>query len=129
MARKIVTEPLTPELRRALDALSSELEGDLEVHTSRTTLRNMGFTGTGILLTAGYLTWLLRGGSLLASLLATFPTWRFVDPLPILALSRRERKERLRSIRAARRDEAAEQAAAEVLGDNTWGKRAPPRLD
>ncbi len=35
-------------------------------------------------LTVGYVTWLLRGGSLLASLLASLPAWASFDPLPVL---------------------------------------------
>jgi hypothetical protein len=35
-------------------------------------------------LTVGYVVWLLRGGSLLASVLSVMPAWRFLDPLPIL---------------------------------------------
>jgi hypothetical protein len=35
-------------------------------------------------LSVGYVIWLLRGGVLLSSLLASLPAWRFVDPLPIL---------------------------------------------
>ena len=35
-------------------------------------------------LTVGYVTWLLRGGSLLTSLLASLPAWSAFDPLPVL---------------------------------------------
>ena len=35
-------------------------------------------------LTVGYVTWLLRGGSLLASLLASLPAWASFYPLPVL---------------------------------------------
>ena len=32
----------------------------------------------------GYVLWLLRGGTLLASVMASLPAWRAVDPLPVL---------------------------------------------
>ena len=35
-------------------------------------------------LTVGYVTWLLRGGSLVASFLASLPAWAAFDPLPVL---------------------------------------------
>jgi hypothetical protein len=35
-------------------------------------------------LSVGYVFWVLRGGSLLSSLLATMPAWRTLDPLPVL---------------------------------------------
>jgi len=36
-------------------------------------------------LSLGYAIWLLRGGVLLTSLLASMPAWRSIDPLPVLA--------------------------------------------
>ncbi len=41
--------------------------------------------GSTLTASAGVVTWLLRGGSLLASLLSTMPLWKGFDPLPILA--------------------------------------------
>jgi len=35
-------------------------------------------------LSIGYLLYLLRGGAIMSSMLASLPAWRFVDPLPIL---------------------------------------------
>ncbi len=40
--------------------------------------------GTGTLLSAGTVTWLLRGGALLSSFLWAIPAWRGFDPLPIV---------------------------------------------
>ncbi len=36
-------------------------------------------------LSVGYVVWLIRGGSILAGVMAQLPAWRFIDPLPILA--------------------------------------------
>lgn len=43
-------------------------------------------TSTGIStgLSVGYLLWLVRGGTLMGSVLSSLPAWRFVDPLPVL---------------------------------------------
>jgi large repetitive protein len=35
-------------------------------------------------LSIGYVIWLVRGGALMSSLLASIPAWRMMDPLPIL---------------------------------------------
>jgi VCBS repeat-containing protein len=35
-------------------------------------------------LAVGYALWILRGGSLVFSLMASMPAWRFVDPFPVL---------------------------------------------
>ncbi|MBI9019264.1 MAG: tandem-95 repeat protein [Phycisphaerae bacterium] len=40
-------------------------------------------TVSGVL-SFGYLLWLIKGGSLLASVMSNLPLWQFVDPLPIL---------------------------------------------
>jgi hypothetical protein len=39
-------------------------------------------------LSVGYILWLMRGGALAASLLASLPAWRSLDPLPILGRDR-----------------------------------------
>ena len=39
---------------------------------------------TTVTMSAGFLMWLSRGGSLLMSVLGTLPVWRLLDPLPIL---------------------------------------------
>jgi len=35
-------------------------------------------------ISVGYLIWLIRGGTLVSSVLSSLPAWRFVDPLPVL---------------------------------------------
>ena len=39
---------------------------------------------SGIALSAGFVAWLLHGGSLLTSFLVSMPAWRHFDPLPVL---------------------------------------------
>jgi parallel beta-helix repeat protein len=48
--------------------------------------RNVVATGTvaSATLSIGYVIWLVRGGALMSSLLASIPAWRIMDPLPIL---------------------------------------------
>jgi hypothetical protein len=40
--------------------------------------------GVSASFTIGYVLWLVRGGVLISSLLASLPAWRMVDPLPVL---------------------------------------------
>ena len=42
-------------------------------------------TGLSTGISVGYLLWLIRGGTLMGSVLSTLPAWRFVDPLPVLS--------------------------------------------
>ena len=44
------------------------------------------------MLSAGFLTWALRGATLLASVAASLPAWQGFDPLPVLAAKKRDKK-------------------------------------
>jgi hypothetical protein len=51
------------------------------------------FKGTTLVLSAGYMVWVLRGAALLVSAMAAaIPAWARFDPLPILAAKDRDRK-------------------------------------
>jgi len=63
---------------------------------------------------------LMRSSSLLAIALSSLPLWRRVDPLAVLALSEREREERERTLRAAKKAEDENAAAVgELLDDES----------
>ena len=82
---------LTPGgvLWEALDTLSSDLDREF--------LKSLSFeglvVGTSAVaasgLSVGYVIWLLRGGSLMLTMVTALPTWMSFDPLPILGLKRR----------------------------------------
>jgi hypothetical protein len=64
------------QMSRAIDSNASGRNGDnVEVQI---------FVGATASLTAGIVSWVLRGGSLLASLMSTAPLLNRFDPLPIL---------------------------------------------
>jgi hypothetical protein len=48
-------------------------------------------TGASMMLSAGLMAWILRGGALASALLSTMPMWQGFDPLPIL-LGKKKRK-------------------------------------
>jgi hypothetical protein len=50
-------------------------------------------------LSAGFVAWLLRGGSLVASFLVSMPAWRHFDPLPVLGMPDRDRRKRDHKVR------------------------------
>ena len=45
---------------------------------------NLTFSTSALAVAAGYIVWTIRGGVLMATMISSLPTWRFVDPLPIL---------------------------------------------
>ena len=67
---------LVDALDNQRDSFSEELNFRQKVIGSTATLTS-GFS-------VGYVIWLIRGGTLMGSMLSALPAWRFVDPLPIL---------------------------------------------
>ncbi|UCE90243.1 MAG: cadherin domain-containing protein, partial [Pseudomonadota bacterium] len=87
-------EAVPAELYGALDRMERQIDDSAAAEQGEQTVLSATLKGTSLLLTAGFATWLLRGTSLLASLLSTMPLWRSFDPLPVLlAAKRREEKE------------------------------------
>ena len=105
-----------------LEDLGQEITNDAErqadaVETSVSTVERVGLA-----LSASFLAVLQRGGSLLAMALSSLPVWRTVDPLAVLALSKKERDAREKEIRAAEEDE---DEASHGLGGVLDGERDP----
>ena len=70
-----------------LDTVKSEMASQtlLKVAAGSATVVSFGAS-------AAYFIWLLRGGSLLSSLLSIFPAWKSMDPLPVLDSFENSRK-------------------------------------
>jgi hypothetical protein len=82
------------EMSRELDEADDKLITD---HKLRIVAGSA--TVASVSASAAYLLWMLRGGSLLSSLLSILPAWRTLDPLPVLDNfeSRKRRKSRAKS--------------------------------
>lgn len=69
------------------DGLNTFRDSLNEHHESAVTFENIvvgtttAVTGS---LTVGYVIWLIRGGSLLATMMSVMPTWMSFDPLPVM---------------------------------------------
>jgi len=81
---KLDVSTLSPEgyalVRNSLDAIKEEI--GQEILLGKTVVGSAIATSVG--LSAGYVVWLLKGGSLMASVLSSMPAWQFTDPLAIL---------------------------------------------
>lgn len=78
------------EVRRALikKATAEDLNQFREQFKSRISIEQNFAASTAAVsasVSIGYVIWLLRGGVLLSSLLASIPAWSAIDPLPILS--------------------------------------------
>lgn len=105
-----VVTPATPmpvvsvelaQLSNGLDTLAQQLDTE----KTRSVIIIGSATGMTALLSAGYVLWAVRGGSLLASMLATLPVWRWLDPLPILESREDEKKRKRKRGANAKEDE------------------------
>jgi hypothetical protein len=77
-------DPVVHRLAEVLE-IARRHAGDSEPAGRYAHLIAMVSQGSGLILTAGFVSWLLRNGALAASLAASAPAWRGFDPLPILA--------------------------------------------
>jgi hypothetical protein len=70
-----------------LDTVKTEMasEKSLKLKAGSATVVSLGAS-------AAYFAWLLRGGSLLSSLLSMFPAWKNIDPIPVLENFENSRK-------------------------------------
>ncbi len=68
-------------LKKRIDASGSEELAEAELYVTVA-------SGVTLTLSAGFVTWMMRAGSLLTSLLSTSPVWRGFDPLPVLGTGR-----------------------------------------
>ena len=70
---------------------------------------------TGLALSTGLLSWLIRGGALVSSLLASLPAWRHFDPIPILGMDKKNKKAWTRRVKEAGELEAREHQGLEQI--------------
>ncbi|UVT18916.1 MAG: cadherin domain-containing protein [Nitrospira sp.] len=89
------------KLVEQLTRLADDLERGVQERESQTHLMGRVASFSGVALSAGFVAWILRGGSLIASFLVSMPAWRRFDPLPVLWLGESDRRKRDRTAREA----------------------------
>ena len=102
-------EPLSLPVKKMLDMghklaerltrLADDLDRVMQERENQTRLFGRVTTLSGMALSAGFVAWILRGGSLLASFLVSMPAWRHFDPLPVLGVGGQDRRKRDRQAR------------------------------
>jgi hypothetical protein len=96
------------KLAEHLTRLADDLERAVQEREQQAHLFGRVASFSGIALSAGFLAWILRGGSLLASFLVSMPAWRHFDPLPVLGLGERDRRKLDRKAREEHEQENKE---------------------
>ncbi len=115
----ITKTELPTEFLQQLNTFSDELEENLQEEVgARSMFVNM-VKSTGLALSTGILAWMLRGGTLLTSLMAAaVPAWRQFDPVPILRMDKKDQEAWTRRIQEAATMEAREhQGLGQILQD------------
>ena len=77
---------------KELNQLNRDLDKAFEEEKEQFKFRSELVVGTTLSLTAGIVSWLLRGGALLASFMSSAPLWKQLDPLPIVGAQAKQRK-------------------------------------
>jgi hypothetical protein len=78
-----------------LDKMYKEMDENAEKEKHENDFTVEVASGISLSLTAGFVAWLFRSGSLIASLFATMPMWRDFDPVSILSDEKDEEESRL----------------------------------
>ncbi|MGI9324644.1 MAG: cadherin domain-containing protein [Pseudomonadales bacterium] len=82
----VISAALSPSMLGALDSMRTDMDEQQREAEEELQLVVKSGTVATLSLTAGFVTWLLRTGSLLATALSTSPLWRTLDPIPVLAV-------------------------------------------
>ena len=75
-----------------VDKMADDLDQSIEEQDRKMQLSAEAAAGLGISLTAGFVSWALRAGSMAASFLAAMPSWRNFDPMPVLVADDKARR-------------------------------------
>ncbi|MDJ0892828.1 MAG: Calx-beta domain-containing protein [Gammaproteobacteria bacterium] len=123
-------EMAQPALWGALDLMTQQMN-DAEEWREQERERQVTLqatTGVAFTLSAGFVTWLLRAGTLATSLLSSMPLWRGFDPLPVLGFAVNERKRLKVAAGRLQADEARADPNVERLFDRaSQPKNKAPR--
>jgi hypothetical protein len=104
---------LGQEFLQQLNAFSDDLEETTQqtIEERSFFVKTMKVAGLGF--STALVAWLVRGGALLTSMLASMPAWRNVDPIAILDMNKKSRENWTRKMK-----EAADREAREHQGLN-----------
>jgi hypothetical protein len=94
------------KLAEHLTILADNLDRAMQEREQKSHLLGRVASFAGITLSVGFVAWILRGGSLLASFLVSMPAWRHFDPLPVLNSGGRDRRKRDRKAREEHEQES-----------------------
>ena len=105
------------ELWEMIDLMKQQISETDQGNKNYMELLAKSATGLGTTLSAGIVTWALRGSSMLASMLSAVPTWRAFDPLPVFSVTKRKKDEEDSTL-------VDEDNIARILGNTNSGENS-----
>jgi hypothetical protein len=106
---------LSTEFLQQLNEFSNELGQAMDEQAEKRSLLVDMIKTTGLALTTGLFAWLIRGGALLSSLLASLPAWRHFDPIPVLGMNKKDKETWTRRVKEAGELETREHEGLEQI--------------
>jgi hypothetical protein len=106
---------LSPEFLQQLNQFSDELGQTMEEQAGGLSLFVDMLKGTALAFSAGFVAWLVRGGALVAGLMASLPAWRYFDPIPILGMGKKDKEAWTRLVKEAAKMEVREHQGLEKI--------------
>ena len=79
---------LSPIAQTAILSMTQDLEDAIQAASDQSETRLIIGTATSVMLSAGFVIWLLKIGALVSAAAGTSPLWRIVDPVPIVNQAR-----------------------------------------
>ncbi len=117
---------LSQEFLQQLNSFSDDLEETTQQTIDERSffIKMMEYTGLGV--SGVLLAWLVRSGTLMASMLAALPTWRSFDPIAILDMDQKSRENLTKKMKEAAEKETREHQGLDRMLDQKIVKSFPP---
>jgi hypothetical protein len=103
------------DLQRSLTVLSEMFDDLSQAEAQSRREVGQAVVGTSFALGVGVVTWLLRGGALLAALMSTLPAWSGFDPVPVLSSQGKRRADDADADAEPTDTDAGEQAVVRIM--------------
>ena len=104
-------------MKQAVSSVTQQLNDSAMINNELQEKFSYVLTGTTMVLSHGFLGWILKTGVLLASILSILPMWARFDPLPVLNLSPEQREDLKIALNKSREEERLKYKSMATLLD------------
>jgi hypothetical protein len=103
----------------ALDKMAEDMDESLRESNERIKMSTEVAIGATMSISAGFVSWVLRAGSLMASFMSVIPMWKQFDPLPILGAAKvnKDKDEAVKELSEDKSDAKVEEIFSQKRSD------------